>query len=235
MIAIAAKLNLWNNQLRELANKSLFSEALYFYLRMLRSGTTPNSVTFTFVLRSSAVLSLPFVGKQLHSQVIRAGCLADAFVQTSLLSMYSKCGFVDVARQVFDENPESKQLVACYNALIAGYSLNLRLKDAVFLFGEMRKLALPIDELTVLGLVPVVNIKLGICLHCCCMKLGLNLDYSIETGLLSMYLRCGEIKSGRQLFDEMPEKGLVTWNAMINGYSQNGLANDALKLVTTYV
>ncbi|CAN1141901.1 Putative pentatricopeptide repeat-containing protein At3g11460, mitochondrial [Linum perenne] len=114
---------------------------------------------------------------------------------TAIIGGYSKCGFVDVARQVFDENPQSKELTSCYNALISGYSMNLRLKDAVFLFCEMSELRVPIGN-----------------------------------GLLSMYLRCGEIISGRKLFDEMPRKRLVTWNAIINGYAQNGLANDVLEL-----
>ncbi|CAN1820888.1 Putative pentatricopeptide repeat-containing protein At3g11460, mitochondrial [Linum perenne] len=224
----------WNSQLRELANKSLFSDALYIYLQMLRSGATPNAFTFPFALKSSAVLSLPFVGKQLHCQSIRTGCLAEPFVQTALISMYSKCGLVDVARKVFDENPKSRELTVCYNALIAGYSLNMRVKDTVLLLCEMRELEVPINGVTMLGVVPVCgvpgNLGLGVCVHCFCMKLGLNLDLSVGNGLLSMYLRCGEINSARKLFDEIPGKGLITWNAMINGYSQNGLANDVLEL-----
>ncbi|CAN1141913.1 Putative pentatricopeptide repeat-containing protein At3g11460, mitochondrial [Linum perenne] len=201
---------------------------------MLRSGATPNAFTFPFALKSSAVLSLPFVGKQLHCQSIRTGCLAEPFVQTALISMYSKCGLVDVARKVFDENPKSRELTVCYNALIAGYSLNMRVKDTVLLLCEMRELEVPINGVTMLGVVPVCgvpgNLGLGVCVHCFCMKLGLNLDLSVGNGLLSMYLRCGEINSARKLFDEIPGKGLITWNAMINGYSQNGLANDVLEL-----
>ncbi|CAN0879489.1 Putative pentatricopeptide repeat-containing protein At3g11460, mitochondrial [Linum grandiflorum] len=224
----------WNSQLRELANKSHFSEALHLYLRMLRSGATPNAFTFPFVLKSSAVLSLPFTGEQLHSQATRTGCLAEPFLQTALISMYSKCGLPDVARKVFDENPQSRKLTVCYNALIAGYALNTRVKDTVLLFSEMRELEVPINGVTMLGLVPVCgvpgNLGLGVSVHCCCIKSGLNLDLSVGNGLLSMYLRCGEINSGRKLFDEMPSKGLITWNAMINGYAQNGLANDVLEL-----
>ncbi|CAL1389606.1 unnamed protein product [Linum trigynum] len=122
----------WNSRLRELAKKSLFSEALSVYLQMLRSGASPNAFTFPFALKSSAVLSLPVTGEQLHGQAITTGCLLEPFVQTSLISMYCKCNFVDVARQVFDENPLSRKLTVCYNALIAGYALNLRTKDYKF-------------------------------------------------------------------------------------------------------
>ncbi|CAI0391797.1 unnamed protein product [Linum tenue] len=224
----------WNSRLRELANKSLFSEALSVYLQMLRSGASPNAFTFPFALKSSAVLSLPITGEQLHCQAIRTGCLLEPFVQTSLISMYCKCNFVDVARQVFDENPLSRKLTVCYNALIAGYALNLRTKDTVSLFCEMREFGVEINGVTLLGLVPVCgvagNFGLGMCVHGCCLKFGLNLDFSVGNSLLSMYLRCGEIKTARKLFDELPGKGLITWNAMINGHAQNGLANDVLEL-----
>ncbi|CAA7057885.1 unnamed protein product [Microthlaspi erraticum] len=45
-----------------------------------------------------------------------------------------------------------------------------------------------------------------------------------------MYMKCGSVESGRRLFDEMPVKGLITWNAVISGYSQNGLAHEVLEL-----
>ncbi|KAK8492350.1 hypothetical protein V6N13_035201 [Hibiscus sabdariffa] len=45
-----------------------------------------------------------------------------------------------------------------------------------------------------------------------------------------MYVKCGAIEFGTDLFDEMPQKGLITWNAMISGYSQNGLAANVLEL-----
>ena len=39
-----------------------------------------------------------------------------------------------------------------------------------------------------------------------------------------------ERTSAQLLFDKMPEKNLVTWNAMIAGYSQNGHGEEAVRL-----
>ena len=39
-----------------------------------------------------------------------------------------------------------------------------------------------------------------------------------------------ERTSARLLFDKMPEKNMVTWNAMIAGYSQNGHGEEAVRL-----
>ncbi|CAK7341853.1 unnamed protein product [Dovyalis caffra] len=224
----------WNTLLRELANKSLFTNALSVYLQMLRSGAFPNAFTFPFALKSCAAVSLPTTGKQLHCHIIKTGCLLEPFVQTSLISMYCKCSLIDNARKVFDENPQSRKLTVCYNALLSGYALNSRVKDAVVLFCEMRELGVEINGVTMLGLVPVCgvpgNLGLGMCVHSFCVKFGLDMDSSIGNCLLTMYVKTGEIDCGRKLFNENPRKGLITWNAMINGYAQNGLANNVLEL-----
>ncbi|TXG58244.1 hypothetical protein EZV62_016073 [Acer yangbiense] len=224
----------WNTRLRELANQSLFTEALSVYREMLSFGASPNAFTFPFALKSCAALSLPFVGSQLHCHVIRSGCDPEPFVLTSLISMYCKCALIDSARKVFDENTQSMKLSVCYNALLSGYVLNLRYCDAFLLFGKMRELGVEINAVTMLGLIPACAgpgyFWLGTFMHCCCVKSGLVVDLSVANCLVTMYMKCGSVDYGRRLFNEIPEKGLITWNAMISGYAQNGLATHVLAL-----
>lgn len=148
--------------------------------------------------------------------------------------MYGKCSLIDNARKLFDENPQSRKLTVCYNSLLSGYALNSRVKDVVVLFCEMRELGVEINGVTMLGLVQPCgipgNLGLGMCVHGFCVKFGLDMDSSVGNCLLTMYVKSGEIDCGRKLFNEMPRKGLITWNAMINGYAQNGLANNVLEL-----
>lgn len=44
----------------------------------------------------------------------------------------------------------------------------------------------------------------------------------ILTGLLQFpyYFKCSRVDEAERMFDEMPVKSLVTWNAMIAGYAQ---------------
>ncbi|KAM6547616.1 hypothetical protein CsatB_019292 [Cannabis sativa] len=225
---------LWNTQLRELAKQCLFSDALHIYRRMLRSGQSPNVFTFPFVLKSSAALSFSVTGALLHGHVLKTGCEPEPFVQTSLISMYCRFSQVENARKVFDENPESRKLTVCYNALISGYILNSKFLDAVVLFCRMREEVVSVNSVTLLGLIPgcfsPVDLDLGKSLHCCSIKIGLELDSSVGNCLLTMYVKCGSVEYARKVFDEMPEKGLITWNAMISGYSQNGFATRVLDL-----
>ncbi|KAK6231844.1 Pentatricopeptide repeat - like 10 [Theobroma cacao] len=224
----------WNTQLRELAKQCQYLQALTLYRQMLRCGSTPNAFSFPFALKSSVSLSLPFSGQQLHCHVIKSGCCPEPFVLTSLISMYCKFNSVENARKVFDENPISNQLTVCYNALLSGYALTFRVFEGFSLFCKMREMGVSVNSVTILGLIPMFSepgyFSAGMSFHCCCVKLGLNLDFSVSNCLLTMYVKCGAIEFGRKLFDEMPKKGLITWNAMISGYAQNGLASNVLEL-----
>ncbi|KAK6139948.1 hypothetical protein DH2020_026324 [Rehmannia glutinosa] len=224
----------WNTQLRDLSKQGQYSQALILYRQMLRSGATPNAFTFPFILKSSAALSLPLPGAQLHCHVIKSGCHLEPFVQTALISMYCRFCLLDHAYNVFDEIPESTRLTVCYNALISGFVQKTRFSNGLLLLHEMRVKGVPLNAVTILGLVPgctiPLHLGLGMSLHCLTLKHGLSTDLAVANCFLSMYLRCGSIGSARKLFDEMPEKNLITWNAMISGYSQNGLGAEVLDL-----
>ncbi|KAK4834576.1 hypothetical protein QYF36_025107 [Acer negundo] len=148
--------------------------------------------------------------------------------------MYCKCALIDSAHKVFDENTESMKLSICYNALLSGYVLNLCYCDAFLFFGKMRELGVEINAVTMLSLIPACAglgyFWLGTFMHCCCVKSGLVVDLSVANFLVTMYMKCGSVDYGRRLFNEIPEKGLFTWNAMISGYAQNGLASHVLEL-----
>ncbi|GFQ01747.1 putative pentatricopeptide repeat-containing protein at3g11460 [Phtheirospermum japonicum] len=171
---------------------------------MLRSGAAPNAFTFPFILKSSAALSLPLTGAQIHCHIIKSGCHLEPFVQTALISMYCKFSLLENAHNVFDEIPDSNRQTVCFNALISGFVQKSRFLDG--------------------------HLVLGMSLHCLTLKCSLNADLAVANCFLSMYVHCGSIELARNVFDEMPEKNLITWNAMISGYSQNGLGTQVLDL-----
>ncbi|XP_010552432.1 PREDICTED: putative pentatricopeptide repeat-containing protein At3g11460, partial [Tarenaya hassleriana] len=189
---------------------------------------------FPFAIKSCTALSLPFSGQQLHCQVIRSGCETEPFVLTALISMYCKCGLVEEARKVFDETPVSMLLGVCYNALISGYAANSKAFDAVSLFRRMRETGVSVDGVTMLGLVPVCTVPellcLGMSLHGQCLKDGIDAELAVQNSFITMYMKSGSVDLGRKLFEEIPVKGLVSWNAMISGYAQNGFASHVLEL-----
>ncbi|CAA2984179.1 pentatricopeptide repeat-containing At3g11460 [Olea europaea subsp. europaea] len=224
----------WNIQLRELSKPGQYQQAITLYRQMLRSGATPNAFTFPFILKSSAALSLPVSGAQIHCHVIKSGCQSEPFVQTALITMYCKCWSPDTAYKLFDESPKSWELTVCYNALISGYVQDSQFSNGLLLFREMRSRGVAFNAVTVLGLVPgctvPTHLELGMSLHCSSLKCGLNSDLAVANCFLTMYVRCAAFELARKLFDEIPMKELITWNAMISGCAQNGLGTEVLDL-----
>lgn len=66
--------------------------------------------------------------------------------------------------------------------------------------------------------------------HCYVIKCGLDLNVFVGNGLVTYYSRCDDVVSARALFDEMPERDLVSWNSMISGYSQGGFYEECKDL-----
>jgi pentatricopeptide repeat protein len=72
--------------------------------------------------------------------------------------------------------------------------------------------------------------KEGISLHEHLSAVGAVQDVHLSTKLVIFYSKIGDCSSARQVFDEMPERTIVTWTAMISCYSQNGYPEKALKI-----
>ncbi|KAL6959266.1 Pentatricopeptide repeat-containing protein [Sarracenia purpurea var. burkii] len=62
-----------------------------------------------------------------------------------------------------------------------------------------------------------------------------NLNVVAFTALLDGYIKLGDIKPARQIFDSLGNHDVVSWTAMIVGYMQNGLNDDAIKLFRSMV
>ncbi|ESR56597.1 hypothetical protein CICLE_v10024329mg, partial [Citrus x clementina] len=59
--------------------------------------------------------------------------------------------------------------------------------------------------------------NLGTQLHAVISKVGFQSHVYVNTALVNMFVSLGFLKDGSKLFDELPERNLVTWNVMITG------------------
>ena len=62
------------------------------------------------------------------------------------------------------------------------------------------------------------------------VKFGMIDDAFICNSAIHMLCNCGFLESARQMFDLMPERDLISWNSMINGYLKGGRPGEALDL-----
>lgn len=66
--------------------------------------------------------------------------------------------------------------------------------------------------------------------HAQIVMFGLQTDTLTSNMLINMYSKCGFISYARKVFDEMPDRSIVSWNTMIGAYTQNGDEGNAMNL-----
>eukprot|EP01018_Ginkgo_biloba_P037439 Gb_29879 [translate_table: standard] len=170
--------------------------------------------------------------KQIHAHMLVTGLNANAFLCTKLVNVYNECGSVDNARLVFDE--KNRKNVFLWNAMIRGYSWNGPCKETLELYYQMKQEGIPPDNFTLSFVLKACAslsfLQEGRKIHCQIVRTGFESHVFVGNSLIDMYAKCGSIDVARQLFDTMSERDVVSWNAMISGFVQNGRANEALTL-----
>ncbi|KAK4489376.1 hypothetical protein RD792_005185 [Penstemon davidsonii] len=156
----------------------------------------------------------------------------DVFVGAALIDMYAKCGCVNDSRLVFDIIMNRD--VVLWNSMIATYAQNGHPEECVKLCSEMVFENFTPTEATLVTAISasadLAAINQGRELHGYSWKLGFVFNDKVKTGLVDMYAKSGNVKIARVLFEELWEKRLVSWNAMIVGYAMHGHAYEALNL-----
>ncbi|KAL5200048.1 hypothetical protein ABZP36_021251 [Zizania latifolia] len=169
--------------------------------------------------------------RALHALVVTANYAADTFVASALAKLYSMLSRGDYARKVFDMVPSPDTVL--WNTLLAGLSGS----EALDVFVQMVSgRSVRPDSTTLASVLPAAAelgaVTMGRCVHAFAEKCGLAEHEHVLTGLISLYAKCGEVESASRLFDMMQKPDLVAYNALISGYSVNGMVGSSVDLFT---
>ncbi|CAH8392241.1 unnamed protein product [Eruca vesicaria subsp. sativa] len=119
-----------------------------------------------------------------------------------------------------------------YNKMLKSFAETKNFTKVLALFGELRGQGLCPDNFTL----PVVlksigrlrDVKEGEKAHGYAVKAGLKFDSYVCNSLMGMYAALGKMEITRKLFDEMPERDIVSWNGLISSYAGHGRFDDAI-------
>lgn len=218
--------------IRGLVSNDCFDDAIEFYGLMRSEGFLPNNFTFPFVLKACARLLDLQLGVKIHTLVVKAGFDCDVFVKTSLVCLYAKCGYLEDAHKVFDDIPDKN--VVSWTAIISGYIGVGKFREAIDMFRRLLEMNLAPDSFTIVRVLSACtqlgDLNSGEWIHKCIMEMGMVRNVFVGTSLVDMYAKCGNMEKARSVFDGMPEKDIVSWGAMIQGYALNGLPKEAIDL-----
>ncbi|XP_020582502.1 pentatricopeptide repeat-containing protein At2g20540-like [Phalaenopsis equestris] len=156
----------------------------------------------------------------------------DTISFATLISGYSMNGTMRPAREVFDQMPVKE--VNSWNSLLVGYIHGGEWIQSMKLFNEMQVSFIKPNNVTMAIILSSCGqlgaLGLGSQLHAFSHKFCFLMNVYVNNSLVNMYAKCGSLQEAHNVFVEMPEKDIVSFNAMITGLANHGLGKKALEL-----
>eukprot|EP01018_Ginkgo_biloba_P003261 Gb_27381 [translate_table: standard] len=222
----------WNAMIAGYAENGNGKEALQLFEKMQLAGVKRNLKTFSSLLPICGNLAALEKGIKIHEDIIRSGIQSDVIVESALIDMYAKCGSIDKARAIFDKMHQRD--VVSWNTMIAAYTRHGHSLEALSLFHQMQRTGIQPVQFTFTCVLPacadLAALEQGMEIHEQMIRGGFRSNVFVESALVDMYAKCGRIEKARSVFNEMHQRDVVSWNAMISGYALNGHGEEALKL-----
>ena len=195
---------------------------------MKNEGTAPNSITFTCILKACGRMRKLCMGEEVHDEIMARRLLKDDDVRlgNALIDMYARCGCLVKARKALYDLGLTRNKVS-WNALISGYSQQCRAEEALDCLESMRQDGILPDEITFTCILKACGsmgaFDKGKEIHDEIDKQGLlEKDAVLGTALVDMYARCGALPKAYEVLQKLPNRNIISWNALISGYAQGG-------------
>lgn len=217
----------WNAMLTGYAKAGMHREVWMLFEDMQRAELKPDSYTLVNLLSTSAVVGALNHGLWVHNYICRNGIEVKGFLATALVDMYSKCGNIEKAIEVFDRTSEKD--VSTWNAMITGLSIHGRGKHALHLFSEMIDSGnFEPNEITFVSLLSA------------CSRVGLFVEgqeifesmvsvYGIEPSIehygcmVDLLGRFGLLEEAKELVEKMPVKQTpLLWESLLSACRNHG-------------
>ncbi|XP_073274843.1 pentatricopeptide repeat-containing protein At4g21065 [Primulina huaijiensis] len=172
--------------------------------------------------------------KQVHAFSVRHGVpLSSPDMGKHLIfTLVSLSGPMSYARVLFDQI--SIPNIFTWDTMIRGYAESENPSLALDIFRQLRVRLMDPDTHTypflLKAIAKMMLLREGEKVHCCAVKDGFESLVFVQNSLVHFYGACGRADSALQLFETMPDKNLVAWNSVVNGYALNGRPNETLTL-----
>lgn len=220
----------WNSLILGLSQNGFIRTALESFQRMRELDMRITSFTLTAAI--TACLEDEISGKRIHGLAIKTGLDSDCFTGSALIRMYSGFKNMEDAFKAF-QMLAFKDVVS-WNSLIEGYGSSDEGERGLQVFIDFMESGLKADEITITSVVGIctdlVMLECGRQVHSLSLKAGLNGRIRIGNSMIDMYSKCGSLDDGLKSFQQMKEKSIVSWTAMMGGLAYHGRADEVLKL-----
>lgn len=220
------------------AKNSDSMEAFELYSQTEESGVGVDAFTFASLLSAAASIGAVGKGEEIHARLLKAGFQSNQSVCNALISMYSRCGNIEAALQVFNEM-ESRNIVS-WTAIITGFAKHGFAKTALELFSQMLMAGIKPNEVTYVAV-------LSACSHVGLADAGwkhfnsMSKEHGISPRMehyacmVDLLGRSGHLEKAVEFIKSMPfTPGALVWRTLLGACQVHGnveLGEHAAKMI----
>ena len=170
-----------------------------------------------------------------HSKkLIESGCGNKHLIST-LLTFYGKIGEINNAIEIFDNIDNKRKDIVTYVAMMQAYIENNMNEEAISLYfgNDLEKFENNICfTIALTACSNIKDAKNGKKIHQFMIDKNINNDIELSNTLITFYGKIGEINNAIDMFDNIDnsKKSIVTYTAMMRGYIQNNMNEEAISL-----
>ncbi|KAM7273774.1 hypothetical protein ACFE04_028438 [Oxalis oulophora] len=193
----------WTSMMEMYNGLGCYEETINLFYLMMEERVRPDHMVFPKVFKACSKLQDFGVGKNVYDYMLSIGFEGNAFVKSSYLDMFIKCGRVDFATGLLEEMEEGKGVVI-WNVMISGYASRGYFKEALNCVKDMKTEGITPDQVTWNSIIA------GFAQH---GRFEEASKYFLEVRNLNGF-----------------KPNVVSWSALIAGNEQNGRFFEALNL-----
>jgi pentatricopeptide repeat protein len=215
----------WNAMIASCAQFEHNHEALELFQKIWQQGMEPNDASYVSLLKTCSTMASIDIGKLCHASCVETGDGNDIQVSSALVDMYSKCGSIEDAIDVFTGLPVRD--IVTWNAMVSGYVKAGDEVQALQCFQDIRKECVKPDGVTFLSLLSACSRmrfrREGISMFLCMVQdkdiVATPEHYNCMVELLGSR---GDWTEAHDLFSTMPASpNIVGWTSLLKQYGQN--------------
>ncbi|KAK4278143.1 hypothetical protein QN277_016031 [Acacia crassicarpa] len=235
------KLN-FNSTLRFLSKSGHLDEAL----RLIESSPSKSAAykpddieALSFLLHACISRKSFSHGQKLYLHFLRSpdrfkqDLLRNPILKSKFITLFSVCGRINEACRIFNFGPEDEKMSeSVWVAMAIGYSRNGFSKEALKLYCEMLSTGhvRPNNFALSMALKACADMSdslVGSAVHAQIIKSDEEADQVVNNALLRFYVECGCLGEALKVFEEMPQRNVVSWNTLMSGVAAQGKVSEA--------
>ncbi|KAH7315528.1 hypothetical protein KP509_21G053500 [Ceratopteris richardii] len=198
--------------------------ALQLFERMQLDLVQHDEITSLWVLKACVSLGAKKEGCWIHDHAVRAGYESSPFLQSSLICMYGNVGSLEEVEWLHSM-PSTQSTCVWNNAILGCQPCKEHITVSNVLEGIECNRFIPYEVLLsgiIKGCTEAKEVVQGRLIHDHVIRFHIKVDEVLGNSIISMYVGFGDMREAQKVFDNIPFRSIVSWNAILTGYCSHG-------------